>query len=101
MSRGHSVVWAEMVPVLRLKVRLKHRFSHRQPYSLTSRRLSECYRRISFNVPNLTGCVIVSMDLGLPYPEDEGNAIFRNVGNYSPNGTASRPARLESSTTLL
>jgi hypothetical protein len=24
MSRGHSVVWAEVVPVLRLKLQLKH-----------------------------------------------------------------------------
>jgi len=72
-----------------------------QPYSLTSRTLPEYYRIINFEVPNLTGCIIVSMDLGLLCPEDDGTAIFRNVGNYSPNGTASRPARLESSATLL
>jgi hypothetical protein len=55
----------------------------------------------SVEVPNLTGCVFVSMDVGLLYREDDGAAIFRNVGNYSSNGTASRPARLESSATLL
>jgi hypothetical protein len=41
------------------------------------------------------------MDVGLLYREDDGTAIFRNVGNYSSNGTASRLARLESSATLL
>lgn len=28
-------------------------------------------------------------------PEDEGNAILRNVGNYSPCDAASHPRRLQ------
>ena len=34
-------------------------------------------------------------------PEDEGITILRNVGNYSPQNTASHPRRLASSTTPL
>ena len=33
--------------------------------------------------------------------EDDGTVVLRNVSNYLPHGTVSRPKRLESSTCLL
>jgi hypothetical protein len=40
-------------------------------------------------------------ELGVLDPEDEGTNILRNVGNYSPNNTASHPRTLASSEFIL